>query len=68
MEKYIAEHRVCCPKCGKCDWTSIRNFNLMFSTSRGVTDDSQNLIYLRPECDDVHQTIQNHYKIYPRNS
>ena len=49
MEAYIAEHHVCCPKCGKCDWTSIRNFNLMFSTSRGVTDDSQNLIYLRPE-------------------
>lgn len=49
MEQYIKEHRVCCPKCGKCDWTPIRNFNLMFSTSRGVTDDSQNLIYLRPE-------------------
>ena len=49
MEKYINEHHVCCPKCGKCDWTPIRNFNLMFSTSRGVTDDSQNLIYLRPE-------------------
>ena len=49
MEAYIAEHHVCCPKCGKCDWTNIRNFNLMFSTSRGVTDDSQNLIYLRPE-------------------
>ena len=49
MEQYIKEHHVCCPKCGKCDWTPIRNFNLMFSTSRGVTDDSQNLIYLRPE-------------------
>ena len=49
MEQYIAEHKVACPKCGKSDWTNIRNFNLMFSTSRGVTDDSQNLIYLRPE-------------------
>ncbi len=49
MEKYIAEHKVACPKCGKCDWTPIRNFNLMFSTSRGVTDESQNTIYLRPE-------------------
>lgn len=49
MENYIKEHHVCCPKCGKCDWTPIRNFNLMFSTSRGVTDESQNLIYLRPE-------------------
>lgn len=49
MEKYIAEHKVTCPRCGKSDWTGIRNFNLMFSTSRGVTDDNQNLIYLRPE-------------------
>lgn len=49
MENYIKEHHICCPKCGKCDWTGIRNFNLMFSTSRGVTDESQNLIYLRPE-------------------
>ena len=49
MEQYIAEHKVACPHCGKCDWTNIRNFNLMFSTSRGVTDEGQNLIYLRPE-------------------
>ncbi len=49
MESYIAEHKVACPVCGKCDWTNIRNFNLMFSTSRGVTDEKQNLIYLRPE-------------------
>ncbi len=49
MESYIAEHKVACPKCGRFDWTNIRNFNLMFSTSRGVTDEGQNLIYLRPE-------------------
>lgn len=49
MENYIAEHHVACPNCGKSMWTNIRNFNLMFSTSRGVTDESQNLIYLRPE-------------------
>ena len=49
MEKYISENKVKCPNCGKCDWTPIRNFNLMFSTSRGVTDEGQNLIYLRPE-------------------
>ncbi len=49
MEHYLAEHHVSCPKCGKSDWTNIRNFNLMFSTARGVTDESQNLIYLRPE-------------------
>ena len=49
MEAYINEHHVCCPVCGKCDWTPIRTFNLMFETSRGVTDESQNKIYLRPE-------------------
>ncbi len=49
METYIAEHKVACPNCGKSNWSNIRNFNLMFSTSRGVTDENQNLIYLRPE-------------------
>ncbi len=49
MEAYIAEHKVHCPNCGGFDWTPIRTFNLMFETSRGVTDESQNKIYLRPE-------------------
>lgn len=49
MEQFIAEHKINCPKCGKHNWTPIRNFNLMFETSRGVTDENQNKIYLRPE-------------------
>ncbi|MBP5193467.1 MAG: glycine--tRNA ligase [Clostridia bacterium] len=49
MEAYIAEHRVTCPRCGNFNWTPIRQFNLMFKTSRGVTEESQNVIYLRPE-------------------
>lgn len=49
MEAYINEHRVCCPRCGNFDWTPIRQFNLMFETSRGVTEEGQNKIYLRPE-------------------
>lgn len=49
MQAYINEHRICCPNCGKFDWTPIRQFNLMFETSRGVTDEGQNKIYLRPE-------------------
>ncbi len=49
MQDYINEHQVHCPVCGKFNWTPIRNFNLMFSTSRGVTDESTNNIYLRPE-------------------
>ncbi len=49
MQAYINEHEVHCPICGKFNWTPIRNFNLMFQTSRGVTEDSANIIYLRPE-------------------
>ncbi len=49
MQAYIDEHKVNCPICGKFNWTPIRNFNLMFQTSRGVTDDGGNVIYLRPE-------------------
>ncbi len=49
MQAYIETHHVCCPRCGKCNWTPIRQFNLMFKTSRGVTEDNQNVIYLRPE-------------------
>lgn len=49
MQAYIEEHKISCPKCGKFDWTPIRQFNLMFETSRGVTDEGQSKIYLRPE-------------------
>ena len=49
MEAYIAEHKVACPRCGKSNFTQIRKFNLMFETSRGVTDGNQDKIYLRPE-------------------
>ena len=46
---YIRENNVPCPKCGKSDFTDIRQFNLMFQTYRGVTNDSKNVVYLRPE-------------------
>ena len=49
MEKFIEEHKINCPKCGKHNWTQIRQFNLMFETSRGVTEDGLNKVYLRPE-------------------
>ena len=49
MGAYIAEHHVNCPRCGNHNWTAIRQFNMMFSTSRGVTEEGQDLIYLRPE-------------------
>ena len=49
MMDYIREHKVPCPKCGKSDYTDIRQFNLMFETHRGVVEDGKNKVYLRPE-------------------
>ena len=46
---YIKENKVPCPKCGKCDFTEIRQFKLMFETYRGVVKDSKSVVYLRPE-------------------
>ena len=46
---YIKENNIPCPKCGKCDFTEIRQFKLMFETYRGVTKDSKSVVYLRPE-------------------
>jgi len=47
--EYIKENKVPCPKCGKCDFTDIRQFKLMFETYRGVTKDNKSVVYLRPE-------------------
>ena len=49
MINYINENKVPCPKCGKTNFTDIRQFKLMFETHRGVTEDSKSVIYLRPE-------------------
>jgi glycyl-tRNA synthetase len=49
MLNYIHEHTIKCPNCGAFDYTDIRQFNLMFKTFQGVTEDSANQIYLRPE-------------------
>ena len=49
MAQFIEEHNVCCPTCGKHNWTDIRQFNLMFKTFQGVTEDAKNTVYLRPE-------------------
>jgi len=49
MVKYINENKVPCPKCGKTNFTDIRQFKLMFETHRGVTEDSKSVVYLRPE-------------------
>lgn len=49
FEKYIEDKKITCPICGKSDFTPIRKFNLMFKTFQGVTEDSSNVVYLRPE-------------------
>jgi glycyl-tRNA synthetase len=49
MKDFIDQHNICCPSCGKHNWTDIRQFNLMFKTFQGVTEDAKNTVYLRPE-------------------
>ncbi len=49
MEEFISTNKIACPECGKLNYTAIRQFNLMFKTFQGVTDDSKSEIYLRPE-------------------
>ena len=49
MKNFIDEKQIPCPTCGKHDFTDIRQFNLMFKTFQGVTEDAKNTVYLRPE-------------------
>ena len=49
MMTYIRDNGIKCPNCGSTNFTDIRQFNLMFKTFQGVTEDSKNEIYLRPE-------------------
>ena len=49
MMTFIQEHHIKCPNCGSENFTEIRQFNLMFKTFQGVTEDAKNEIYLRPE-------------------
>ena len=49
MKEFIDEHNIKCPSCGAHNFTDIRQFNLMFKTFQGVTEDAKNTVYLRPE-------------------
>lgn len=49
MKAFVVEKNVKCPDCGSQNFTDIRNFNLMFKTFQGITEDSKSEIYLRPE-------------------
>ena len=47
--KYIEDHQIVCPKCGKSNFTDVRQFKLMFETKMGVVEDAKSTVYLRPE-------------------
>ena len=49
MMEFIESNQIPCPTCGKHNFTDIRQFNLMFKTFQGVTEDAKNTVYLRPE-------------------
>ena len=49
MKQFIEDHNIPCPTCKKHNFTDIRQFNLMFKTFQGVTEDAKNTVYLRPE-------------------
>ena len=49
MQQFIADNNIACPECGGHNFTDIRQFNLMYKTFQGVTEDAKNEIYLRPE-------------------
>ena len=49
MMDFIKENSIPCPTCGKHNFTDIRQFNLMFKTFQGVTEEAKNVVYLRPE-------------------
>ena len=49
MKDFIEDKSIPCPTCGKHNFTDIRQFNLMFKTFQGVTEDAKNTVYLRPE-------------------
>ena len=49
MKQFVEDNSIPCPSCGKHNFTDIRQFNLMFKTFQGVTEDAKNTVYLRPE-------------------
>ena len=49
MKRFVEDNNIPCPSCGKHNFTDIRQFNLMFKTFQGVTEDAKNTVYLRPE-------------------
>ena len=49
LRQLILDCEIVCPISGTRNWTEVRQFNLMFKTFQGVTEDAKNTVYLRPE-------------------
>ncbi|MBU2213869.1 glycine--tRNA ligase [Patescibacteria group bacterium] len=49
IQPMLKAEKISCPSCGKCDWTEVKKFNMMFKTNQGTTEDSSTVVYLRPE-------------------
>jgi glycyl-tRNA synthetase len=49
LRQIIIDNGIVCPISGTCNWTEVRQFNLMFDTKIGSVSDEANTIYLRPE-------------------
>jgi len=60
LAEFVSKNQIKCPVCGKCDFTPIRRFNLMFKTFIGVTEDAKDTVYLRPEtCAGIYVNFKN---------
>lgn len=49
IRQLIIDLEIVCPVSGSRNWTEVRQFNLMFSTSMGSVSEEASTIYLRPE-------------------
>ncbi|MFL5753102.1 MAG: glycine--tRNA ligase, partial [Bacteroidia bacterium] len=49
VKQLIIDLEIVCPVSGSRNWTDVRQFNLMFSTSMGSVSEDASVIYLRPE-------------------
>ncbi len=49
LKQLIEDNKISCAISGTCNWTDVRQFNLMFSTEMGSVAEEANVVYLRPE-------------------
>lgn len=49
LKTLIDTHQINCPISKTCNWTDVRQFNLMFGTQLGSVAEDADTIYLRPE-------------------